>query len=531
MPDETLRAAIWGLADSDDANLITHHEEGKVPVSWYKDCGLARDIYKWTRLDHVAPALEHETELYEMDVEAKEARFVLDLARSGDDAYTSGFLIVNEDDDVPESAPEPVQAEPEEPAPTTQGEYGPAIPAVERKHIAQAAKMLRIGDFDSNVLMTDEHHGAWLVGWDASGSMEIRLKCGVVKPGLYWPIPDVKKFAKAVNGKRGKLDLDVENILGDVPALVIETNKTTKQLEGWASHVWNRKSERLRFLEETKCFALPPEATKHEVSLCSADFARVVPAMCRDESRASLCAVQLLSQSDEQFLHITATDGHRLHTVTRNPSRQWYRNVVDVSIPGKFARAFAEYKPFNHGVWPADDYLGAFDQVSGKLPRLTCGKRQAEITDSDYNMTSMCWLRMRFNAAGDGFPDWKKVFPDTSHSVTLSTKDTWEVIKSLRIPKKQWMGFTMAHDQGTCTFAVTNSDGLIDERTTETVRVDPGWCSCKVAINPHYILDMLACSRDIHVHLRFNPDTLDPIVFECNRASARYLIMPMRMDT
>lgn len=225
---------------------------------------------------------------------------------------------------------------------------------------------------------------------------------------------------------------------------------------------------------------------------------RVVIAASADESRPSLCVVQLALINEKVYL--AAADGFRLA-------------VQHIEREFKFPRKASLLIP-----------RGSAVKLAGILPDDNT-EVQISVTDEDRALL-MTWEKTVFRAqlADGNFPDWKTIIPNAwAHEVTLKTDELQGAVKRAEIFAREAnkvLRFAPNPDGGVRVYAVAEEIGQ-----GETVLTDAS-LPVPIAFNCTFVRQGLDALMATPVHIRVNHSNA-PAMFTNGSDKYRYLLMPM----
>lgn len=225
---------------------------------------------------------------------------------------------------------------------------------------------------------------------------------------------------------------------------------------------------------------------------------RVVIAASADESRPSLCVVQLALINEKVYL--AAADGFRLA-------------VQHIEREFKFPRKASLLIP-----------RGSAVKLAGILPDDNT-EVQISVTDEDRALL-MTWEKTVFRAqlAEGNFPEWKTIIPNSwAHEVTLKTDELQGAVKRAEIFAREAnkvLRFAPNPDGGVRVYAVAEEIGQ-----GETVLTDAS-LPIPIAFNCTFVRQGLDALMATPVHIRVNHSNA-PAMFTNGSDKYRYLLMPM----
>jgi len=213
----------------------------------------------------------------------------------------------------------------------------------------------------------------------------------------------------------------------------------------------------------------------------------VSPAIAEEETRPVLCAIYF--ESTGTMLHLTAADGFRLHTV---------------KIKAKI---------------PKGDFLISKDDVQRVTKLLHKATAATIATDQPTVFFSTGSQQVKCQKVIGRFPNYRKLIPDFDNPIVFNSQELWRSIKALPISASSIIRLFVKPNQIT----LATRDEEEHETKTEFVNVKTKQ-ECKIAINQHYLLDLLRVVGNQSITMRIK-GTSYPVKFTWQNGQA--VIMPM----
>jgi DNA polymerase-3 subunit beta len=224
-----------------------------------------------------------------------------------------------------------------------------------------------------------------------------------------------------------------------------------------------------------------------------------LPAVCKEETRFHLCGVFLISKGGT--LRGIATDGHRLHAIERGAALTL---GTGCTVPTKGARAVVA------AVAKADDV-----EVAREHPHL-----HVRVGATTVSVKLI-----------DGqFVPFEQVIPEHKRRVEVVASELRDAIQRAALVATNTRGVKLTFGK---TLAI-ESDDPDGYRCTDEIDCKNSGPSVAVAMNPHYLLDMLEAVGAESVELRIGGE-LDPVELvrageEAGKAGGTVVLgMPMRL--